>query len=281
MSTAPTRPILRYHGGKWKLAPWIISHFPAHRVYIEPFGGAASVLLRKERVGLEVYNDLYDEVVNVFRVLRDPFLAEQLRLACVLTPFSRTELESALVPAGGAVERARRTIVRSYFGRVAEGVAGSRPRTFRFYREGYSVAREWESWPKCIPAYVDRLRGVTVEQMDALSVIERYDSEGALIFVDPPYVHETRLDILAKRGSYHHELTDADHEDLARTLKDVSGGVVLSGYACPLYDDLFRDWTRVQRRAYADKASPRTETLWLNPKAAAACPRLGLLVACE
>jgi DNA adenine methylase len=72
------RPVLRYHGGKWLLAPWIISHFGSHRVYVEPFGGAASVLMRKKHSPVEVYNDLWGTVVNVFRILRDPVQAAEL-----------------------------------------------------------------------------------------------------------------------------------------------------------------------------------------------------------
>src|ERR1700730_12845437 len=87
------RPVLRYHGGKWLLALWIISHFGPHSVYVEPFGGAASVLLRKERSRVEVYNDLWGTVVNVFRVLRDPEKAAELAHLLYLTPFARAEFD--------------------------------------------------------------------------------------------------------------------------------------------------------------------------------------------
>jgi len=53
-----TRPLIRYHGSKYRLAPWIISFFPPHRVYVELFGGGGSVLLRKVRVHEEIYNDI-------------------------------------------------------------------------------------------------------------------------------------------------------------------------------------------------------------------------------
>jgi DNA adenine methylase len=63
---APTRPIVRYHGGKWKLAPWIIEHLPLHSIYVEPFAGAGSVLMRKPRSKVEVLNDRYDRIVSAW-----------------------------------------------------------------------------------------------------------------------------------------------------------------------------------------------------------------------
>src|SRR4051812_1578874 len=113
---APTRPVLRYHGGKWRIAPWIIEHFPPHLMYVEPFAGAASVLLRKPRVDFEVYNDLDTDVVNVFRVLRDPAAASQLAEQLSLTPWSRREFEVSYEISDDPVERARRTLIRSFMG---------------------------------------------------------------------------------------------------------------------------------------------------------------------
>src|SRR5580693_7247078 len=99
------RPALRYHGGKWMLAPWIVSHFPEHRIYTESFGGAASVLLRKPKSYAEIYNDLDGEIVNVFKVMRDD--GESLKAALTLTPFAREEFLGAYEDSPNALERAR------------------------------------------------------------------------------------------------------------------------------------------------------------------------------
>src|SRR5690606_19105648 len=118
--TQPRRPVLRWHGGKWLLAPWIIEHFPAHRVYVEPFGGAGSVLMRKPRTYAEIWNDLDGEVVNIFRVLRSPD-ANRLVDALRLTPFSRQEFTGAYEPSSDPVERARRLVIRSFMGFGSNG----------------------------------------------------------------------------------------------------------------------------------------------------------------
>ena len=133
-SGRPGRPVLRYHspGGKWKLAPWVIQHFPAHRVYVEPFGGAASVLIRKGPAYAEIYNDVDGEVVNVFRVLRDRESAEQLREAVALTPFARDEFDAAYGEADEcAIERARRTILKSFMGFGSGSIHDSRSQGMR------------------------------------------------------------------------------------------------------------------------------------------------------
>lgn len=115
-AAAVTKPVLRYHGGKWRLASWIISHFPAHRVYVEPFGGAASVLMQKPRSYAEVYNDLDGEIVNVFRVLQCPEKRARLCEMLHFTPYARAEFMLAWEPTDDPVEAARRVIIRAQMG---------------------------------------------------------------------------------------------------------------------------------------------------------------------
>jgi len=106
------RPAIRYHGAKFRIAPWVLQHFPPHTCYVEPFGGAAGVLLQKPRAYAEVYNDLDGDVVNFFRVLRDPEQRRELIEACALTPYARDEFDLAWKPTDSPVEQARRLAVR-------------------------------------------------------------------------------------------------------------------------------------------------------------------------
>ncbi|MES2155419.1 MAG: DNA adenine methylase [bacterium] len=273
--TTPARPVLRWHGGKWMLAPWIIDHFPPHRVYTEAFGGAASVLLRKPRAYAEVYNDLDQEVVGLFRLLREPSAAAELRRRVDLTPFSRAEFEQAYEFTEEPFEQARRLIVRSFFGHGSDSPRIDKSVGFRQggHDGGRAPSRDWTNYPSALEAIAERLRGVLVECRPAAEVIEAQDRPDALHFVDPPYLLSTRK--AGSAGSYRHEMTDADHRDLARVLRAVLGGVVLSGYPSPLYDeDLYPDWNRVARSALADGASKRTEVLWINQAAWSAGARL-------
>lgn len=150
----PQRPILRYHGGKWLLAPWIIQHLAPHHTYIEPFGGAASVLLRKARSYAEVYNDLDGDVVNLFRVARDR--GEELRQALALTPFAREEFEASYAETSDPLERARRMVVRSFQGFGSAAASGER----RTHGVPLDVGEEWyraraglAQLPRCVGRY--------------------------------------------------------------------------------------------------------------------------------
>jgi DNA adenine methylase len=258
----PTRPVMRYHGGKWKLAPWIISHFPAHKVYVEPYGGAASVLMRKPRSYAEVYNDLSGEVVNVFRVLRDAVMSRELERQLRLTPFARAEFESAYLAAADPIDQARRTLVRSFMGFGSDSVNTITGFRSDSNRSGTTPAHDWMRYPDQIATYCRRLAGVVIESRPAVEVIGRFDGDQTLFYADPPYPMSTREGV----ARYEYEMIDEQHRDLAAALHDARGMVVLSGYPCAMYDELYPDWQRIEQDAFADGARPRTEALWLSPR---------------
>jgi DNA adenine methylase len=266
----PKRPIIRYHGGKWKLADWIISHFPQHRIYVEPYGGAASVLIKKPRSYAEVYNDLDGEVVSLFRVVRDN--GEELLRRLELTPFSRDEFVMAYEPDGCPIEQARRTVIRAFMGFGSSAVTKTRKSTTRFNspntgfransnRSGTTPARDWVTYPKNLPALIERLQGVVIENRDAKQVMMSHDGIETLHYVDPPYVAESR----DKGSDYKFEMTEQDHRDLAEFLKSLKGMVVLSGYPSVLYDELYNGWKQIKISALADGAKKRTEVLFISP----------------
>ncbi|GHV78591.1 DNA methyltransferase [Spirochaetia bacterium] len=242
-------PLCRYHGSKWRVASWVISHFPQHRIYLEPFGGSASVLLRKARCEVEIYNDLDGELVNLLRVTRDQgaALAEKI----YMTPYAREEFVQAFEPADDKVEQARRTFIRAFMGFGGGYISHSSKcaRAENGFRSSWKIHGnhanlDWLKLPDNLLLIMDRLRGVVLENLDYRELIKRNDSPGTLVYADPPYVAETR-----DRGTdYKHEFSESDHVELAKVLHECQGPVVISGYHSELYNDLYHDW-RVSEKA--------------------------------
>ena len=272
-------PALRYHGAKYRLAKWLLPFFPPHALYVEPFGGAAGVLLNKPRVYAEVYNDLDGDVVNYFRVLRDPVLRdpvlrEQLIEAVTFTPYARTEFEDAREPSTDPVERARRIAVRAQMGFGSAG-ATKNMTGFRIdtKRKHGTAQHLWARFPANIYFAGERFAGVLIENRPAIDVIKQHDGMHTLHFVDPPYMHATRKMRPGKGRAYSHEMGDGDHRDLLAVLLQAQGMVIVCGYPHDLYREALAGWqfhTTKSRISAGRGTKLKDECCWINPAAVAA-----------
>lgn len=252
-------PPMPYSGGKQRLADKIVALMPEHTVYVEPFAGALSVLLAKRPAEVEVVNDIDDRIVSFWRVLRDR--PDDLERVCALTPHSRSEMLHARDHARDCddeLERARRVWVALTQSRGANLNRSG----FRFVHgtNRIPLARYLDGYVARIAPAADRLRNVTVECRDAFDVIATYARAGALLYVDPPYLGETR-----HGRQYTHELAGrADHERLLDQLDASPSLVMVSGYASDLYDTRLAHWHRTELQGLAMTGEPRTEVVWTN-----------------
>jgi len=264
MGNIRIHPALRYHGGKYRIAPRLLPLLPPHRCYVEPYSGSAGMLLQKPRSAMEVYNDLDDEIVNFFRVLRCRNNARQLIEQLNLTPYARAEFQSACLPTEDPVERARRTAIRAMMG---FGSAGATKGTTGMSMHPNRL-NGWRNYPHKLHGVIERLHGVLIENRPALDIIRHYDSLDTLYFVDPPYLSSTRN---LSGACYRHEMTDDEHVELLRCLCQVTGMVMLCTYSNALYDQHLPGWiskTYSVNIAGQRGSGQRVEQIWFNPRAA-------------
>ena len=271
----PKRPALRYHGGKWRIAPWIIEHFPKHKLYVEPFGGAAGVLMRKPKSDGEIYNDLDGHIVNLFRVLRCKPQRDVLLELIHYTPHSREEYESANETTDDPVEKARRTLVRAEMGfgsaGATKGTTGFRNSPLRHMgrdRPSRSITAIWSKLPEHLERVSTRLKDVVIENKPAFELISQWDREGTLFYIDPPYLHELRD--MRNSGSYRHEMSKNQHRMLLDRLQHLRARAVVSGYDSGMYSEALSNWERVEKGvsiAGHKGSSQRVECLWISPPA--------------
>lgn len=221
------RAIFKYPGSKWAIADWIISFFPAHHSYLEPFLGSGAVLFTKGRSPIETVNDLDGDVYNLFQWIRDE--PEKLANAIYWTPYSRQAYDMACDAWRTETDSFQRAVafyVRMMMGhgfRTNERKVGWKNDIQG--REAAYAAKQWCETPEAVMSAAERLRGVQIENRQAVTVIERFNYPNVLIYADPPYLLRTR-----HGKQYLHEMTDKDHRDLLDVLKAHKGPVLLSGY---------------------------------------------------
>ena len=256
-----------WYGGKFSHLDFLTPLFPDDSGHFcDVYGGSAAVLMNVGPYPVETYNDVDSEVVNFFATLRSQH--SNLIKEIALTPFSREELARACNPEPGLskLERARRFYIRARQTRTGLAQRSSEGRwahcvlTSRAGMAG-AVSR-WLGSVEALSEIAQRLQRVQIENAPALEIIARYDTDRTLFYLDPPYVHSSRGDFSA----YGHEMTDADHADLAELLQLIRGRAIVSGYRTDLYDRLFRGWNRIDApmRLCHSTRTPRQESAWLN-----------------
>ena len=253
--------VIKYPGSKWSIANWIISHFPSHHSYLEPFFGSGAVLFTKKRSPIETVNDLDKDVVNLFRQIRENI--ERLADTIYWTPYARSEYERAWAaqytetdPFQRAVDFYVRMMMGHGFRTTGEKVGWKNDVQGR---EAAYAAGYWCKTPEMIFEAAERLRKVQIENLPAVDLIRRFNFPNVLIYADPPYVLSTR-----HGKQYRHEVTDEQHEELLDTLSNHRGPVLLSGYDSDLYRDILHDWHREEIPSRAQTSGARIEVLWMN-----------------
>jgi len=255
------RAVLKYPGAKWSVYDWIISHFPEHHSYLEPYFGSGAVLFSKPRSNIETVNDLDGDIVNLFDWIRhDP---ERLAREIMLTPYSRDVYEQALERRKHPKDSFDRAM--SFYTCLMMGFG------FRTYnrRNGWKIdiqgreksyaTKQWLDLPDVIQTAAQRLMGVQIEDRPALEVIRRFNFPNVLIYCDPPYMTGTR-----REKQYACEMTDKDHEALLDALLHHKGFCVISGYDSGLYNDVLRGWYKSTTTATDQLSRIRNECLWMN-----------------
>lgn len=274
------RSPIRWLGGKGQMVKKILPLLPKTKIYVEPFGGGASVLLARRPSPVEVYNDLDSGLYDFFIVLSDPELFEQFYRRVATLPYSRQLFNECRENWQSETDKVKR--VAMWFVVARQSFSGDFGHSWGYgitnTRRG--MAGEVSKWLSCIeglPQVHDRLQRVQIECNDWRVVMDTYDTPETLFYLDPPYVHSTR-----SAGNYQHELTAEDHRDLVNICLEAKGKICLSGYASAIYEPLEEaSWQRLDFETACHAAGRtrgtgilgegsalekqgRAETVWMN-----------------
>jgi DNA adenine methylase len=255
------KSIIKYYGGKTYMTDIILQNFPTdYHIYVEGFGGGASVLFQKKQTPLEVYNDLGKNVYSLFKVISDKEKFERLKERLDLTFYSnsiREEFKELLKRNDLDIED--RAYYFFFVNRSSFNGVGGFSRTMLARRNMSKSVSDYLSAIDRLPEVHNRLSSVIIDNQDIFCLIEKYNSENVFLYLDPPYIHETRK----SNTNYEEEMSNEQHEMLVNTLLEFKGKFLLSGYNHEIYTPLTKKFGRYDFRS-TNSGSCATESLWKN-----------------
>jgi len=267
--------LLTYIGSKGKLVETIKAIFPPHICYVEAFGGSGVILLNKPPSFVEVYNDYNNDLVNLFRVVREQKTFGELERVLNLTLYARNEWEEARKILGhpeitDPVQRAWAMFVafnQSVNGAILQNDKMSKTPKRGGWAKSNKRGKNGSFWYKVnnLQKIHERLKSVQIEHKHFLDVIAFYDTPDTLFYLDPPYVSATR----SEEKSYQYELYNFEHKELLEIITACQGKVILSGYDNELYRECLHNWNRIDFETMSGARGDgvhveRVETIWYN-----------------
>lgn len=221
---------ITYYGGKQRIAKWVLSHIPEHRIYCEPFFGGGAVFFAKKPSYLECINDINDNLINFYLQIQKNF--EKLAIGIRSTLHSESIYKKAVAIYNGTqsaddIEKAIATWIVFNQSWNASARAGWK------FEQGYggshvAITLEHARRNFC-PWIKERLQHVQISSRDALQVIEDRDTPDTFFYLDPPYPE-------TNQGHY----SGYTFEDLKRLLTDlqnIQGKFALSNYPSQLISE--------------------------------------------
>lgn len=268
------QPPTNYFGGKYgTIGEFIASILPEHKFYIEPYGGMAGVLFHKKPSLVEVYNDLDKRIVTLLRVIRDEKKFKYLIKLLKNTPFAREEYIEACRSIKSSDNLSDVEIAFCTY--IALSMAIQPSLRWNGFRQGglkyeTSVARGFKKKIELLESTKERLRGVIIENIPAIKLMLKYNSSDVLLYLDPPYVHNTRF----SKNDYGVEMDDLDHLEMLCVVKNLKCKVLISGYPNELYNTELSGWDKfeigttsaISASNSSENSSKRVEVLWANFK---------------
>lgn len=250
--------ILKYPGAKNRLAEWIVSFIPYHQVYLEPFFGSGAVFFNKPASKIETINDIDNNVYNLFKVIRNN--PDELAKILEMTPYSRAEYDNSYVEniPETDMERARKFLVRCWMG---FGNSNVYKNGFRSSQQSRSpcTTKHWNQLPERILLASERLKNAQIENLDALELLIRYNTDDVFVYMDPPY-----LNTLRKGYLYNNEMSEKEHIRLLEMVIHHPAKFLISGYDSDIYNYYLKNWNTAEKETQAEQGLKRREKLWFN-----------------